>query len=146
MVLMGIPQWLNDKESACNAGDAAGASGSIPGWESSPREEKGNPLQYACLGNPMDCGLPGSSVAKNQHGQHGWPTEQQQRYYWNSCLFICFLLKHGPTFKKLTLFRVRGKQYFNMKQLQNQNVPECATRMWYEWQFLKGIQTEEKAS
>ena len=54
MVLMGIPQWLNDKESACNAGDAAGASGSIPGWESSPREEKGNPLQYACLGNSMD--------------------------------------------------------------------------------------------
>ena len=65
MVLMGLPQRLSDKESACNVGDAAGASGSIPGWESSPREENGNP-QYSCLGKSMDCNLPGSSVTKNQ--------------------------------------------------------------------------------
>ena len=24
------------------------------GWEDSPREENGNPLQYSCLENPMD--------------------------------------------------------------------------------------------
>ena len=35
--------------SACNAGDAAGASGSIPGWERSPREGSGNSFQYSCL-------------------------------------------------------------------------------------------------
>ena len=28
----------------------------IPGWERSPGEENGNPLQYSCLGNPMDRG------------------------------------------------------------------------------------------
>ena len=28
----------------------------IPGLERSPREENGNPLQYSCLGNPMDRG------------------------------------------------------------------------------------------
>ena len=47
-----LPQWLSGKESACNAGDA----GSIPGSGGSPGQGKGSPLQYSCLGNPMDRG------------------------------------------------------------------------------------------
>ena len=35
-----------------NAGDV----GPIPGLGRSPRERNGNPLQYSCLGNPMDRG------------------------------------------------------------------------------------------
>ena len=31
-----------------------GYSGSIPGSGRSPGEGNGNPLQYSCLGNPMD--------------------------------------------------------------------------------------------
>ena len=27
-----------------------------PGWEDFPGEGNGNPLQYSCLGNPMDRG------------------------------------------------------------------------------------------
>ena len=38
------------KASAYNAGDP----GSIPGLGRSPGEGNGNPLQYSCLGNPMD--------------------------------------------------------------------------------------------
>ena len=30
--------------------------GSIPGWERSPGEGNGRPLQYSCLENPMDRG------------------------------------------------------------------------------------------
>ena len=30
--------------------------GSIPGWGGSPGRGSGNPLQYSCLGNPMDRG------------------------------------------------------------------------------------------
>ena len=41
------------KQSACNAGDP----GSIPGLERSPGEGNGNPLQYACLENPIDRGV-----------------------------------------------------------------------------------------
>ena len=33
-----------------------GAMGSIPGLGRSPGEGHGNPLQYSCLGNPMDRG------------------------------------------------------------------------------------------
>ena len=34
----------------------AGEVGSIPGLGRSPGEGNGNPLQYSCLGNPMDRG------------------------------------------------------------------------------------------
>ena len=34
----------------------AGYRGSIPGSGKSPREGNANPLQYSCLGNPMDRG------------------------------------------------------------------------------------------
>ena len=44
--------WLSGKQSACNAGDA----GLIPGLGRSPGRGNGNPLQYSCLGNPMDRG------------------------------------------------------------------------------------------
>ena len=40
------------KNPPANAGDV----GSIPGSERSPGGGNGNPLQYSCLGNPMDRG------------------------------------------------------------------------------------------
>ena len=46
----GLPGWLSGKDSACKAGDA----GSIPEWGRSPGEGNGCPLQYSCLGNPVD--------------------------------------------------------------------------------------------
>ena len=49
----GLPKWLSGKESACNAG-APGSIGLIPGWGKSPGEGNSSPLQYSCLGNPMD--------------------------------------------------------------------------------------------
>ena len=39
-----------------NPPDNAGDAGSISGLERFPGGENGNPLQYACLGNPMDRG------------------------------------------------------------------------------------------
>jgi len=48
-------KWLSDKESACQAEDT-GDLGSIPGSGRSHAEGNGNPLQYSCLGNPMDRG------------------------------------------------------------------------------------------
>ena len=43
------------KNLPANAGDA-GDVGSIPGSRRSPGVGNGNPLQYSCLGNPMDRG------------------------------------------------------------------------------------------
>ena len=40
------------KEFTCSAGNAS----SIPGSGRAPEEGNGNPLQYSCLGNPMDRG------------------------------------------------------------------------------------------
>ena len=50
--IRGFPGSSDGKESACNAGDP----GLIPGWGRSPGGGRGNPLQYSCLGNPMDKG------------------------------------------------------------------------------------------
>ena len=43
---------LADQETTCNAGNV----NSIPGSERSPGEGNGNPLQYSCLGYPVDTG------------------------------------------------------------------------------------------
>ena len=50
--LHGLPWWLRVKNPPASMGDM----GSITGLERSPGEGNGNPLQYYCLGNPMDRG------------------------------------------------------------------------------------------
>ena len=49
---MGFPGGSVVKNLPANAGDP----GSMPGLGRSPGEGNGNPLQYSCLGNPMDRG------------------------------------------------------------------------------------------
>ena len=43
-----------------------GDTGSIPGLGRSPGERNDNPLQYSCLGNPMDRGVSKESVTTKQ--------------------------------------------------------------------------------
>ena len=47
-----LPWWLSGKESTCQTGDV----GSILESGRSPGGKNGNPLQYLCLGNPIDRG------------------------------------------------------------------------------------------
>ena len=51
-----VAQWVKNppvmQETACSAEDL----GSIPGLGKYTGEGNGNPLQYSCLGNPMDRG------------------------------------------------------------------------------------------
>ena len=49
---MGMPGGSEVKNPPANAGD----TGLIRELRQSPGEENGNPLQYSCLGNPMDRG------------------------------------------------------------------------------------------
>ena len=48
------------KNLPANAGDTRDEL--IPGSEGSPEVENDNPLQYSCLGNPMDRGAWGATV------------------------------------------------------------------------------------
>ena len=52
---MGFPGGSVVKNPPTNTGDA----GSTPGLGRFPREGNGYPLQYSCLGNPMDRGAGG---------------------------------------------------------------------------------------
>ena len=45
---IGLLWWLTGKEASCQC--------RRPGLDRSPGEGNGNPLQYSCLGNPMDRG------------------------------------------------------------------------------------------
>ena len=71
---MGFPGGSEVKASACNAGDL----GSIPGSGRSPGEGNSNPLQYSCLGKPMDRGVWWATV-------NGWVLVTQ------SCPTLCTL-------------------------------------------------------
>ena len=51
----GLPRWFIGKESAYNERDI-GDVGSIPGSGRFPGRGHGSPLQYSCLGTPMDRG------------------------------------------------------------------------------------------
>ena len=63
-----------DKESAYNAGDM-GDAGLIPGSGKSTGRGNGNPLQYSCLGNPMDRGAMQAIVPKGCRVEHNWMTK-----------------------------------------------------------------------
>ena len=49
-IIIDVAGSSDGKELACNAG----GWGLIPGLGRSPGERNSNPLQYSCLGNPMD--------------------------------------------------------------------------------------------
>ena len=58
LIIGGFPGGSAVKNLAANAGDM----GSIPGSEASPGEGNHNPLQYSCLGNPMERGVSRATV------------------------------------------------------------------------------------
>ena len=65
---MELPWWLSTKQSACNAWD----TGSFPGLGRPPGEGNGSPLQYSCLGKPMDreaCWATLHGAVKSQTGR-----------------------------------------------------------------------------
>ena len=53
LYITGCPGGSAVKNLPASVGDVGGA---IPGSRRSPGERNGNPLQYSCLGNPMDRG------------------------------------------------------------------------------------------
>ena len=72
--MKGFPGDSVVKNLPANAGD----TGLIPGPGRFPGEANGNPLQYSCLGNPMDRGAPRASPRGCKRVGHDLVTEQQQ--------------------------------------------------------------------
>ena len=80
-LLIRLPWWLRGKASVCSAGDP----GLSPGSGRSPGEGNANPLQYSCLGNPMDRGAWRATV-------HGVTKELGMTYWVNNKIKISFTL------------------------------------------------------
>ena len=69
----GLPWWLSNQKSTCNAD-----VDSVPGWGRSPRRGNGNPLQYSCLGNPMDRGTWWGTVRRVTESDTTWQLQNTQ--------------------------------------------------------------------
>ena len=92
------PWWLSGKGSACNTGDPS----STPRSGKSPGEGNGSPLQYSCLGNPMDRGAWWATVTKS-YTQLKWLNKNN-----NDCFSVfprrqLLLILHGPNLGNLRL-------------------------------------------
>ena len=74
VLFLWLPWWFSGRESAYDAGDAAGALGSVPGLGISLGAGNGNRLQDSCLGSPIDRGAWRATV----HGvtkSWTWPSD-----------------------------------------------------------------------
>ena len=70
------------KNALANAGDV----GLIPGSGRSPGEGNGNPLQYSCLGNPMDRGAGRATVQGAARVKHDLASKPRPPHFCcNSC-------------------------------------------------------------
>ena len=75
-LVFGFPGGSVVKSSPASAGDV----GPIPGSGRAPGEGNGNPIQYSCLGNPMDRGsLVGYSPQGCKKVSYYLRTRQQQQ-------------------------------------------------------------------
>ena len=73
------------KNPPANAGDTGDVC-SIPGSGTSPGGGNGSPLQYSCLGNPMDGGAWQATV----HGV----TKSYTQLTTNTCLYVMHVYRH----------------------------------------------------
>ena len=93
----GFPDGLVGKESAYNAGDT-GDSSSISGSGRSPGGGNGNPLQYSCLGNPMDREAWWAAVHRVTKESDMTEQLNNNRIYLHLlCARGCMVLEHSPT-------------------------------------------------
>ena len=81
-----------------NAGDPEDMS-SIPRLRRSPGEGNSNPLQYSCLGNPMDRGTQWATICGASKSRARWLTKHKYHpYNWSlpftlySNVLFCFSL------------------------------------------------------
>ena len=72
---MGFPGGSAVNNLPANAGDSSWILGS----GRSSEEGNGNPLQYSCLGNPMDRGAWWAKFMGLQRVGHDWVTKEQRQ-------------------------------------------------------------------
>ena len=90
------------KNLPANAGDARDL-GFIPGLGRSPGEGSGNPLQYSCLGNPIDRGAWWATVHGVTNSRTQLSTHAPSDTYDSSCKSVsekqATWLKNGQTIR-----------------------------------------------
>ena len=111
----GLPWWLSGKESTCERRRPESV-GSIPGLGTSPGERNGNPLQYSCLGNPMDKEAWRATVPEVIRVRHDLATETDTTYGIRK--LINYFPKVDPPWFLVSLdFWVSDKMYLSSSRI-----------------------------
>ena len=82
--MLGLLWWLSSKELVCNVGDL----GLILGLGRSSEEGNGNPIEYSCLGNPMDRGAWLATVHRVARVKHNLATNAPPLPTWLLLEFV----------------------------------------------------------
>ena len=111
--LWGLPRWLSAKEATCNAGNA----GPVPRLWRSPGGVDSNPLQYSCLGNPMDRGAWQATYSLRGHKRVRLNLATKQKHIlWS----FSYREKYSPDQLLLTVFSPATLNF-------------QALRAWFPW-------------
>ena len=126
----------------------------------SPGEGNGNPLQYSCLGNPVDRGAWWATVAKNQTQLTNWARARAHThthtvhtdYSFNTHLYW-FLLsaKHCPGCQDSKWMRHRLQSVYSHLAAINGPCTSCSNPVHYrncdqEWKVAVSEAVKEKGS
>ena len=111
------------KNPLANAGDA-GDVGSIPGWGRSAGEGNGNPLQYSCLGNPMDRGAWRATARGAARVGHNLATTQQPKVteHAQSKSSSYFKNKHLPEYLQILLKETKSGTLDSITQISTKQI------------------------
>ena len=121
--VIGVPRWLNGKESTCKC-RIAGDAGLSPGSGRCPGGVLGNPLQYSCWDNPMDRGAwQATWVTKTRTRRRDWACKhaecnQKSPYKWEAGRSKWVGGRHDNKNKKLEMCKV-GAMLWKLKRTGN---------------------------
>ena len=138
VLICGLPQGLNSKESTCNVGDS-GDTGLIPGSGRPPGGGHGNPLQYSCLENPMDRGAWPATSTGSHRVRHNWNDLARMHALWGrhhrknilsslSDLYFCFSTR--TQIHIFWLLSLSGKYYLLDRQNPNSSSNSSRTQLF----------------
>ena len=137
--IKGFPHSSVSKSSACNAGDL----GSIPRSRRSPGEGNGNPLQYSCLGNPMDREAWQAIVHRIPRVRHNLVTKPPPPYInekkWKKWIPVSPLVRHLGKLLYLYIIQIASR----MEEEDRNDTNWVILNEWDVWERLTLIPNNE---
>ena len=130
------PRWRNDKESTCQCRRPKRYKFD-PWVRRFPGAGNGNPLQYSCLGNPMDRGAWRATVHGVVKSWAHWARAHTHTHTCNdSWVYSCYFCSFDRLCKALLLFRIYNQNFIFALSSHSRIRPEEQTPEYNAMVFL----------